>query len=197
MIDSQRSVRQRCDVCEAEARYCPGAVVVIGQVPERGLLVAQCPQCQQFICSEHAKRAVCQMAPEAMEAFRHLIQETGFLPTVLCCPWHGVPLGQFRDWYVVVGNATPKASEASQHYARTYVQDPKRYIQSLSGFDLSQRRLASPEALAWPIEESYQSSLLERLQAGQRTFAASGAPRACDDTSDIEPTALKHLRQRI
>lgn len=189
MINGQRKVWQRCDICEAKALYCSGAIVLIGKDPERGLIVAQCPQCERFICSEHAQRGVCHLAPNAMEVFRELVQDTGFLPTVLCCPWHSMPLGQFRDWYIVLGNATHKASETSQHYARQYVEEPTRYLQRLSGFDLSQRRLALPEAIPWPLEESYQSNLFERIKAGQSVFEASAHHEQAEPPShDFSPS---------
>src|SRR5206468_3643729 len=80
---------------------------------------------------------LCRLSAEGVDLFRPVIEQTGFLPTLLCCPFHGVPLGQFMDTYRVFCNSAHKADVESLEYARDYLDNPERYLRGLSGVDLA------------------------------------------------------------
>lgn len=168
MTKTTRIVRQRCDVCDGEARYFRESVVVLGKTPERGLITQQCGKCRRLLCSQHAARAVCLLEPAVREQWSPTIKQTGFVPTVLCCPFDGQLLAQLRDAYTVLLNRDDCAGVIAQRYAQQYLQMPEQYVLSLAGHDLSSSSMR--DVVAWPLEPSPSSELLERLRTAQATF---------------------------
>jgi hypothetical protein len=178
-----RTVRQRCDVCDAEAVYLATAVVVVGKVPPQGLVIGQCPGCKRFVCSDHAERAVCQLNADALALVRTTIAEIGFLPTVLCCPFHRRPLGQLFDSFRLLVTTEHKASDESRAFAEEYLGYPERFLRGLNGFDLRSLKPSPPEPTVWPTETSPYSTLLDAINAGTAAFERAKNGPASDDPS--------------
>lgn len=176
MNDHDHRTRQRCSICEIEAAYIAVHVVVLGRVPTDGCVVVQCPICKRFICSDHAQREICWLGTEGTESFLDVILEGGFLPTLLCCPFDGAPLGQHSGRYIVLVNVLGKADALCLPYARAFVENHTTFLRCRD-HDLSQLNFDATYGKDWPTEPERNSRLLERLVSGLKAFEAGNTNR--------------------
>jgi hypothetical protein len=104
-----------------------------------------------------------------------VIGEIGFVPVVLCCPYHGRPLGQFEDSYRALISSEHKASAESQRYAQDYLTRTDWYVRCLRGVDLSERRLDPFLTLERPVMDALPQLQLQRmLEKAQVTYESGG-----------------------
>jgi hypothetical protein len=161
----RKAGRQECVVCRVNGIFTVRSVVLVGAALSGAAVVGQCPDCLAFVCRSHAELAVCHIAADDVAELQAAITETGFVPTVLCCPFHRVPLGRSLDDYWLLLSRQLRASPTRQQYAKTYIRDPGLYTRLTRGFDFSHRRFTRHDTPDWSDLAVHPSHPLLALKA--------------------------------
>lgn len=162
-------------MCGAGGVFCAQAVVVLGTISEGAGIVGQCPRCLTFVCSNHSELAVCHVSSDDLAELQASIEETGFVPVVLCCPFHHIPLGRADGEYRLFLERQSSASDERKRYAREYTQNPALYTRRTRGFDFSAWRLTREGSTDWPAMVLKESNVLNTLKGAFNAFDTAPA----------------------